>query len=596
MCTVTFIPTTKGIYLTSNRDESEDRGLAVPPAQYTRNGATMIYPQDKDAGGSWITLKQNGDAAVLLNGAFINHQLQSGYRKSRGLVFLEIVEDKDPYEQFTRIDLKDIAPFTIVLFSNGQLSEGRWDGYTKHFLLLDATKPHIWSSATLYDEITARERKRRFLEWFSSTSAINTSKVTGFHLYAGKDGHNNGIRLNRGNKIFTVSITCVFIKSGKSNMTYRDLQTGMETTKVFLRTLLPAKNNMLQRTYWSLKKTGIRITNWEYWPAVIIYGPLYPYWCWLSLKARSFFFFSAANPGIENAGFVQERKSEIYKLIPQQYYPRTKLCYHGGPREILTPALKEVGMHFPLIAKPDMGEKGLQVQLLQSEQELIIYNKRSKVNFLLQEFITYEREVGIFYYRIPGEESGHISGMVGKEFLTVTGDGISSIENLIQREDRSLLQLSALKQRYGDFLNTILADQEPYVLVPYGNHSRGAKFVDLSHLITTSLTRTVDKVCKQIPGFNYGRLDIKFNTWEELIEGKNFFIIELNGAGSEPTHIYDPAHSLIFAWKEICRHWRLLYKISQLNAQQKKLPFMTTAEGLKMLKEHTRYLKLMTQV
>ncbi|OQP49680.1 hypothetical protein A4D02_28625 [Niastella koreensis] len=338
------------------------------------------------------------------------------------------------------------------------------------------------------------------------------------------------------------------------------------------------------------------MANWEFWPLHLVYGPLYFYWCWLSIRARSLFFFSAANPGIQYSGFVHERKSEIYKLIPKQYYPLTKLCTAGQPELKLAQNLKREGLLFPMIAKPDVGERGIQVKLLHSQAELEMYASRSKVDFLLQQFISYKQEVGIFYYRIPGQDRGYISGIVGKEFLTVTGDGKSSIESLVKDEDRFLLQLSALRYTYGDFLNTVLAEGAECVLVPYGSHSRGAKFIDLSYQITEKLTQVIDGVCRQIPGFYYGRLDIKFNSWEELCEGKNFSIIELNGAGSEPTHIYDPGHSLLYAWKEICRHWHLLYKISRLNARQKTLVLMNSREGIKMIRDHHRYLKTITQV
>jgi hypothetical protein len=352
----------------------------------------------------------------------------------------------------------------------------------------------------------------------------------------------------------------------------------------------------LQKLYWFLKKVKIKITNWEYWPTYVVYGPLYIYWCWLSLKARSFFFFSAANPGIQYAGFVQEKKSDIYQLIPQQYYPRTRLCTPGESASRLIHELENSGLTFPLIAKPDMGQKGIQVKLLKSEQELALYSQTSRVNFLLQEYIPYEQEVGIFYYRIPGEETGHISGIVGKEFLTVTGDGRSSIVSLLKRDDRSVLQLSALKYTYGEFLDTILAKDLSYVLVPYGNHARGARFINLNHKITDALTRTIDKVCQQIPGFYYGRMDIKFNSWEEMLEGRKFSIIELNGAGSEPTHIYDPACSIFYAWKEIHKHWHLLYTISTLNVQKKKLFLLNTTEGIRMIRDHYRHLRRMAKV
>jgi hypothetical protein len=314
------------------------------------------------------------------------------------------------------------------------------------------------------------------------------------------------------------------------------------------------------------------------------------------MKARSFFFFSAANPGIQYAGFVQEKKSDIYKLIPQQYYPRTRLCTPGEPACRLIHELENSGLTFPLIAKPDMGQKGIQVKLLESEQELAQYSQTSRVNFLLQEYIPYEQEVGIFYYRIPGEETGHISGIVGKEFLTVTGDGRSSIVSLLKLDDRSLLQLSALKYTYGEFLDTILAKGVSYVLVPYGNHARGARFINLNHKITDVLTRTIDKVCQQIPGFYYGRMDIKFNSWEEMSEGKNISIIELNGAGSEPTHIYDPACSIFYAWKEIHKHWHLLYTISTLNVRKKRICLMKTTDGIRMIRDHYKHLRQMAKV
>jgi len=348
MCTVTFIPTTRGIYLTSNRDESAERSIALPPNRYTSNGRRLIYPQDQDAGGSWIALKDNGDSAVLLNGAFTRHERQSAYRKSRGLIFLALVEDNNPYQQFASIDLDNIESFTLVLFSKGKLWECRWNGYKKHINLLDASRPYIWSSATLYDSTAARERKRWFQEWCATNSPVNTEKVVGFHQHTGKGDLYNGLVINRGNKMRTVSITSLFISPDKPQVFYRDLLSGTDSVKTFGQTSRHIQENIFQKSYWSLKKAKIKITNWEYWPAYLVYGPLYLYWCWLSVKARSFFFFSAANPGIQYSGFVQEKKSDIYKLIPQQYYPRTRLCTPGEPVDDIIRELKKEGLAFPL--------------------------------------------------------------------------------------------------------------------------------------------------------------------------------------------------------------------------------------------------------
>jgi hypothetical protein len=337
----------------------------------------------------------------------------------------------------------------------------------------------------------------------------------------------------------------------------------------------------------------IKLFNWEYWPFNVVYGPLFPYWFFLCIRARSFFFFNASNPTIKNGGFLMESKKEIYDLIPFEYYPSTlffKAFTH--PDEILA-LVKQRNLRYPLVAKPDIGMKGMMVKKLENDNDLVNYTTNSKVDFLIQEFIPYENEVGIFYYRYPNEEKGHISGIVKKEFLAVTGDGVSTIEELLLKNKRAVLQLPALRKAENDKMNIVLKQDEELVLVPYGNHVRGAKFLDDSHLIDEELVAAIDSICKKVNGFYFGRLDIRYNDWDELKQGKNFSIIELNGSGSEPTHIYDPGHSVFWAWKEILRHWRILYRVSKLNHQLQKTSYMTTRMGLDMFKQNNEYIKLL---
>jgi hypothetical protein len=142
-------------------------------------------------------------------------------------------------------------------------------------------------------------------------------------------------------------------------------------------------------------------------------------------------------------------------------------------------------------------------------------------------------------------------------------------------------------------MNIVLKKDEEFIVVPYGNHVRGAKFLDDSRLIDEELTKTIDSICKKVDGFYFGRLDICYNDWEELKQGKNFSIIELNGSGSEPTHIYDPRHSVFWAWKEIAKHWKILYRVSKLNHQLQNTPYMTTRMGLDMFKQNSEYVKLL---
>lgn len=309
----------------------------------------------------------------------------------------------------------------------------------------------------------------------------------------------------------------------------------------------------------------IRLFNWEYWSFGMVYSWIYPVWLLLSLRARSFFFFSAANPSIKNGGFLGESKKEIYAIMPPHLYPATLYFDFDESGDAVIAKLRAANFNYPLIGKPDMGGRGRGVKVLNSDEEVKRYLAQCKVPFHIQKFVPFEKEAGIFYYRYPDHANGRISGIVSKKFLSVTGDGASSIRQLIGHNKRALLQLKNLEQIYGAKLETILPEGHNMVLVPYGNHARGAMFLDDSHLADADLNRVIDEACRSIEGFYFGRLDIRYQSWEELKRGENFCIIEVNGAGSEPTHIYDPKHSLFFAWKEIIRHWYILWRISRIN-------------------------------
>lgn len=288
-----------------------------------------------------------------------------------------------------------------------------------------------------------------------------------------------------------------------------------------------------------------------------------------------------------------ESKKEVYDLIPFEYYPATLLFKTSSSTQEILALIKQRNLKYPLIGKPDIGMKGMMVKKLENEKELLSYAENSKVDFLIQEFVPFKNEIGIFYYRYPNEERGHISGIVRKELLTVTGDGISTVEQLLLKNKRAVLQLPTLRIKEKEKMNIILQKEEELIIVPYGNHVRGAKFLDDSSLIDEELTNTIDSICKKVNGFYFGRLDIRYKDWEELKRGKNFSIIELNGSGSEPTHIYDPRHSVFWAWGEIAKHWKILYRVSKLNHQLQNTPYMTTRMGLDMFKQNSEYVKLL---
>ena len=335
----------------------------------------------------------------------------------------------------------------------------------------------------------------------------------------------------------------------------------------------------------ALKLWWHRATHWEYWPFWLIYYPMFPVWLYYALKARSLFFFNAANPAMKNGGMAMESKMAIYHLIPKQWIPKTVFIPKDQSPEVALERILASDIGFPFIAKPDIGMKSFGVEKIHNKKELKDYVLWSPSNFLVQELIPYQKEVGIFYVRKPGEEKGCITGVVSKQFLSVVGDGESTLLTLIKKNPRSHLQLKSLRKKWGDQLNNVLKAGEVKILVPYGSHTRGAMFVDISHKINEKLIATINGVCSQMEGFHYGRLDVLYQSFEELCEGKNFSVIEINGAGGEATHIYDPKHSLFWAWREVSRHWGFMCEVSIRNHQNGHA-YLSFKDGRAMLREN----------
>jgi hypothetical protein len=595
MCTVTYIPGKFGFHLTSNRDEHISRGQASPPVVCADGQLELLHPVDADKRGSWIAAKSNGDLAVLLNGAFVKHLRQSYYRRSRGIILMEIICSASPLAFFKQLDLTAIEPFTLILFSSGKLIECRWDGQIKYITRLDKKKQHIWSSATLYDEAAVTKRKRWFKEWGQRIGPKTTSEILRFHWHAGSWDLKDGLVMDRDGIMKTRSITNIRVTTENITMTYHDLKDGRRYVREMdLDAAKNKANHQLLPRFYNARRFFIRLTNWEFWSFNTLYTPIILYWFWLSFKSRSFLFFNTAKPLIENGGFAMESKWNIYPLIPERVHPKTLLFKPLASLMAVKDALLSNGFTYPVIAKPDIGARGILVKKIHNEAELEEYIRRMRVDYLVQAYVRYPNEAGIFYHRMPGEDKGTISGIVGKEFLTVTGDGRSNVIELLSRNPRYFLQIPDLLAAYGQGLKRVIAKGNQEILVPYGNHARGAKFIDLSHLITKELTESIDRVCREIPEFYFGRMDIMYDNWQALCKGEQFSIVELNGSGSEPTHIYDPKHSVFFAWHEIMRHWKLLNKISRMNHQQKNLRYMTFNEGIAMLKANTNYLKLIS--
>jgi hypothetical protein len=311
----------------------------------------------------------------------------------------------------------------------------------------------------------------------------------------------------------------------------------------------------------------IKLKSWEYWPFGIIHAPLFIYFSWLSLRARSFFFFSASNPSIRMGGMFGESKFDVLELVPQSVKAKTLLQkLPTTTREVLF-RMREEGMQFPVIMKPDLGERGWMVRRIDSTDDVEAYLHEIKIDFLIQEFIGLPMEFGVFYIRYPNQAEGRVTSIAEKEMLSVTGDGTKTLKELIFNHDRARLQWDSLRIQHQNRLNDVLLRGEKRELVSIGNHCLGTKFLNANSRITDKLSSSFDAISRQIDDFYFGRYDLKTASYQDLENG-NIKIVELNGCGAEPAHIYDPGFSLWEAVKVLIRHWNDIYIISTQNHAQ----------------------------
>lgn len=333
-----------------------------------------------------------------------------------------------------------------------------------------------------------------------------------------------------------------------------------------------------------------KLFQWEYWPFWVVYWPFIPYWAWISLRARSFFFFTAANPTIEFGGMLGESKHKIYDLIPDKFLPKTILLDPQIELAEFKKVLENHNLFYPFILKPDIGNRGWMVEKINEEAELIKYLTQTKVPFLLQEYVDHPIELGIFYHRQPEEEEGKVTSVVMKELLHVVGDGHRSIRELMKSSSRAMMHLEILEEKSAALLDSIPPLGKVEVLVSIGNHCRGTKFLDANHLITPALQKVFDDLAKTIDGFYFGRFDLRCRSLDDLYKGQHIKIMELNGAGAEPAHIYHPGRSILKGYRDIAYHLNKLCDISIAN-RRKGIKYYSTKEGIQALLTLRKYNK-----
>lgn len=309
----------------------------------------------------------------------------------------------------------------------------------------------------------------------------------------------------------------------------------------------------------------IKLFNWEYWPIWAVYFPIFFYYFFLSVKARSFFFLTAANPAIENGGFGGDSKSILLDQLDEELTPQSIQIDHSTSVDWVKKKLSEKGLNYPLIIKPERGQRGWFVQKLRSHDELEAHLSKHNINFIIQEYIDHPEEYAVLYYKYPDQEFGNINSVCKKEFLSVTGDGKSSLKELILAKPRAKLQYKALNLKYGFEMKDVIAKDEKITINTIGNHCKGTAFLNYNHLINKQMIKTFGKITTSFEGVSFCRYDLKCSSENDLYTGKNMKIVEINGVGAEPAHIYDPDYKLMQAWKDLIAHWKIIYQISLQN-------------------------------
>jgi hypothetical protein len=356
-----------------------------------------------------------------------------------------------------------------------------------------------------------------------------------------------------------------------------------------------SRKNILFSAIAPVQDLFFRMNHWETWHWLAKYIPLLPMWTWYCLKSRSLWFFTPSNPTITFGGFDGESKWEMYQQLPAGTYPRSIYIRHSVPFAYVESELLLGHFRYPIAVKPDVGRMGYMFRKINNARELFRYHQKMCADYIIQEFVQYPIEVSVFYYRFPGASKGAITGFVRKDYLEVVGDGRSTLLELIETCPRAKFFLDEMKVKHSSRLADVIPANEIYRLSEALNLSRGGKLVSLEKEKDERLLQLFDNLSHHSRHFYYGRYDIKCTSIEDLKEHKNFSILEFNGSGAEPHHIYGNNHTFIEAAKIVFHHWKVLYQISRVNNERNGVRYWDFLKGFKqLLNAHKHFAKLRT--
>ncbi|MGF1763164.1 D-alanine--D-alanine ligase [Aliivibrio kagoshimensis] len=320
------------------------------------------------------------------------------------------------------------------------------------------------------------------------------------------------------------------------------------------------------------------LSRYEFWPTWFFYTPVIVQSIWYGIKYKNMALPLIVNPTIKLSGMVGESKNDILELAGieakqwiSDFVTLTKSSESSNQQtHNALMAMSDEQISFPIVAKPDLGCRGAGVKLVKNEQQLESYISSfpNQARYLLQTKAPYEAEAGLFYVRYPGEKQGKIISITLKYSPFVTGDGQSTLKELIMNDPRAGQLNHLYLPRHEEVLDHVISCGSKFRLAFAGSHSRGAIFRDGNQYISPKLTARLDTIFDDLPGFHYGRLDVKFKDIDSLMDGHSFTILEINGASSEAAHIWDRKTPLKEIFNTLLFQYKTLYQIGKQQTQR----------------------------
>ncbi len=337
-----------------------------------------------------------------------------------------------------------------------------------------------------------------------------------------------------------------------------------------VRTVLPLfswRGRRLLRSRWT------RLCHWEFWPMWAIYPPVVLCLLWQAIRLRGATLFTCCDPAIPHGGFALESKGDIldalhcpdHSRIRIAKYRRLATAEEGGERlGAVVAFLAEEQLGYPLVLKPDVGERGQGVAVLRGEEDARRWLEAYHGPAIVQEFVE-GMEFGVQWCRGPDQELGSVPSIAGKLGQSLTGDGARTLEELILDDARAVAMAPYYLAKFERNLDQVPGVGEHIELTDIGTHARGAVFTNQCHLATEELREVLDEVGDHFEGFHLGRYDVRVPSADDVQAGRNLVILELNGVTGEPIHVYHPGYPWWKGMRDLCRHWKRACEIGAAN-------------------------------